>query len=130
MSGLVKKLDERTLEFKMPVITAIKWFSVNRSERIIKEYTNEQFIPKGLHSLLRNMIIDNYEKSIETYNELVELDLDPEVARCVLPQGLYITFTENEDSSFYLKLCTQYLNSTEQDLRKYSLEVLRILFPC
>lgn len=68
MSGLVKKLDEKTLEFKMPLMTAIKWFSVNRSERIIKEYTNEQFIPKGLHSLLRNMIIDNYEKSIETYN--------------------------------------------------------------
>jgi len=130
MSEIVKKIDSRTLQFKMPVMTALKWFSINHSERIIKEYTSEKFIPKGLHSLLRNMIIDNYEKANETYNELIELDVDPELARCVLPQGLYVIFTEKEDSSFYMKLCSQYLNSDEKDLRQYSLEVLRVLFPC
>jgi len=129
MSEIVKKLDSRTLQFKMPIMTALKWFSINHSERIIKEYTSEQFIPKEIHSLLRNMIIDNYEKSIETYNELIELGVDDESARCVLPQGLYVTFTEDEDSSFYLKLCSQYSNSADKGLRQYSLEVLRILFP-
>jgi len=130
MSEIVKKLDSRTLQFKMPVMTALKWFSINHSERIIKEYTSEQFIPKGLHSLLRNMITDNCEKAIETYNELIDLGLPPESAKCVLPQGLYITFIEKEDSVFYLKLCSQYSNSPEKDLRQYSLEVLQILYPC
>lgn len=109
------------LRIKMPIFVAREWFThqvgFTRNEmsgRYVHQEP-EMYSPKivlthkegfvAQNSLAVMMIRDINEKAAETYDELIELGVSPEVARIVLPQGTYTEFIETGSLAAYARLC-------------------------
>jgi thymidylate synthase (FAD) len=60
--------------------------------------------PIDLSSVARKLYCVSIQKSLDTYNELLELKVAPEIARCVLPQSMYTEFIETGSLAAYARL--------------------------
>jgi len=74
------------------------------------------------------MINNINERAMKTYNDLLELGTAPEVARTVLPQGMYTEFIETGSLAAYARLCNLRLDPAAQlEIRLYADAVKSLL---
>lgn len=115
---------------KMPIFVAREWyrhqigFSRNEVSRRYVDDFPECWVPKSEdlrqrdpkikqgskdtpvadNETLHNMIDDLTAKTVQTYLILVERGVAPEVARAILPQGMYTEFIETGSLAAYARL--------------------------
>jgi thymidylate synthase (FAD) len=133
------------LRIKMPIFIAREWFynqaGFARSE-MSRGYVDEEpemYSPtiaradlktKSIHqnSIAVTMIRDINERASETYQQLIEMGVAPEVARTVLPQGTYMEFIETGSLASYARLCDIRLDPAAQlEIRLYADAVKSLL---
>jgi len=74
------------------------------------------------------MIQDINDRAMETYNDLLKLGTAPEVARTVLPQGMYTEFIETGSLAAYARLCGLRLDPAAQlEIRQFADAVKTLL---
>ena len=80
-----------------------------------------------------SVIKDLNQKAEEAYVYLLHLKVAPELARTVLPQGMYTEFIETASLYAYARLCKLRLDpQAQKEIRDYATELdvmLRIAFP-
>ncbi len=68
--------------------------------------------------------------AMAAYDDLLKRGVAPEVARTVLPQGMYTEFIETASISAYQRLCNLRLDSGAQwEIRQYAEAVVKLLEP-
>jgi thymidylate synthase (FAD) len=74
------------------------------------------------------MIQDINDRALETYTDLLAMGTAPEVARTVLPQGMYTEFIETGSLAAYARLCGLRLDPAAQlEIRLYADAVRSLL---
>jgi len=64
---------------------------------------------------------DHTDSALHTYHTLLERGVAPEVARSVLPQGMYSEFIETGSLAAYARICTLRLDpSAQKEIRDYA----------
>ena len=140
------------MRLKMPIFVAREWFrhqigfARNEVSRRYVDYEPEMYSPtlvrardaklkqgskaEAVHQnpLAVIMIKDINERALETYTELLQLGTAPEVARTVLPQGMYTEFIETGSLAAYARLCGLRLDPAAQlEIRLYADAVRSLL---
>ena len=132
------------MRLKMPIFLAREWFryqiGFTRNENSLQygDCEPEMYLPKIVRSnskravhenpLAVSMIKDINDRALETYTELLELGTAPEVARTVLPQGMYVEFIETGSIAAYARLCRLQLDpATQLEIRLYADAVSSLL---
>jgi thymidylate synthase (FAD) len=145
------------MRLKMPIFVAREWFrhtvGFARNE-VSRRYVDDEpecWVPELLRARDANLkqgskdeaipgnddivgrIRDYTAYSIRFYNELLEKQVAPEVARLVLPQSMYTEFIETASLSAYARLCGLRLDPhAQKEIRDYAQavsELLRKKFP-
>ncbi len=145
------------MRIKMPIFVAREWFrhqiGFARNE-VSRRYVDDEpecWIPEVLRARDANLkqgskeeaipgnddvvgrIREYTERSVRFYNELLELQVAPEVARLVLPQSMYTEFIETGSLSAYARLCGLRMDPhAQKEIRDYAQavsEILRQKFP-
>ncbi len=145
--------------FKMPIFVAREWFrhqiglSRNEVSRRYVDSPPECWVPAPEQIRARDPKLKQGSKltpvddsdvvhaqiqsmtmlSMETYRELLEKGVAPEIARCVLPQSMYTEFIETGSLYAYARICELRLDPTAQaEIRAYAgfiNEILSTAFP-
>lgn len=140
------------MRIKMPIFVAREWFrhqigfARNEVSRRYVDYEPEMYSPSLVRArdvklkqgskaeavseneLAVYMINNINERAMKTYNELLELGTAPEVARTVLPQGMYTEFIETGSLAAYARLCNLRLDPAAQlEIRLYADAVKSLL---
>ena len=137
---------------KMPIFVAREWFrhtiGFSRNE-VSRRYVDDEpeiFIPEELRARDSNKkqgskdtsiekneemvqkIRDFSKQSLELYNELLEAQVAPEVARGILPQNMYTEFIETASLYAYMRLCKLRLDpQAQKEIREYATIVSTLL---
>ncbi len=114
---------------KMPIFIAREWFrhtvgfARNEVSRRYVSYEPECWVPPTIREYcefrkqgskdtevvnaieLKDQMKLSIEASTQLYNELIQQDVAPEIARAVLPQSMYTEFIETASLYAYLRLC-------------------------
>ena len=140
------------MRLKMPIFVAREWFrhqigfARNEVSRRYVDYEPEMYSPtlvrsrdvklkqgskaEAVHenSMAVAMIQDINDRALETYTDLLKLGTAPEVARTVLPQGMYTEFIETGSLAAYARLCGLRLDPAAQlEIRLYADAVRSLL---
>lgn len=140
------------MRIKMPIFVAREWFrhqigfARNEVSRRYVDYEPEMYSPSLVRArdvklkqgskaealnendLAVYMINNINERAMKTYNDLLELGTAPEVARTVLPQGMYTEFIETGSLAAYARLCNLRLDPAAQlEIRLYADAVKSLL---
>lgn len=130
---------------KMPIFVAREWFrhtvgfARNEVSRRYVDETPEMYLPEvvrardtnlkqgsrtyGIDSeqLGHQLIQDINDRSLETYEQLLALGTAPEVARTVLPQGMFTEWIETGSLAAYARLCGLRLDPSAQwEIRQFA----------
>ena len=137
---------------KMPIFVAREWFrhtiGFSRNE-VSRRYVDDEpeiFIPEELRARDSNKkqgskdssienndamvqkIRDFSNQSLELYNELLEEQVAPEVARGVLPQNMYTEFIETASLYGYMRLCRLRIDpQAQKEIREYATLISKLL---
>ena len=137
---------------KMPIFVAREWFrhtvGLSRNE-VSRRYVDDEpqiFVPSELRARDKNlkqgskdtsiennseMVVKIHEftdKSLAFYNELLENQVAPEVARGILPQNMYTEFIETASLYAYMRLCALRLDpQAQKEIREYASVVSKLL---
>jgi len=137
---------------KMPIFVAREWFrhtiGFARNE-VSRRYVDDEpeiFIPGELRArdsnkkqgskdtsietneLMVQKIRDFSKQSLTLYNELLENQVAPEVARGILPQNMYTEFIETASLYAYMRLCKLRLDpQAQKEIREYATIVSTLL---
>jgi thymidylate synthase (FAD) len=80
-----------------------------------------------------NLMNDQVQSAIKTYEELLERGVAPEVARVILPQSMYSLVYETGSLAAYARICNLRLDPTAQkEIRNYATAIdtlMRGAFP-
>lgn len=145
------------LRIKMPLFIAREWFrhtvgfSRNEVSRRYVDYEPNVWCPEIIRERdvklkqgskdtevennqeMRELMTKVIDLSIKTYNELIQNNVAPEVARIILPQSTYTEFIETGSLYAYARLCKLRLDKTAQlEIRQYAQYIsdeLSKLFP-
>jgi thymidylate synthase (FAD) len=142
------------MRLKMPIFVAREWFrhqigfARNEVSRRYVDYEPEMYSPTVVRArdvklkqgskadaVLENplavaMINDINDRAMETYNDLLKLGTAPEVARTVLPQGMYTEFIETGSLAAYARLCGLRLSpDAQKEIRTYAAGLATLLTP-
>jgi thymidylate synthase (FAD) len=147
------------LRLKMPIFVAREWFrhtvgfSRNEISRRYVDSDVELYLPKEEEIRERDtnkkqgsketpvadahtaytVIKELNEKAEEAYTYLLHLKVAPELARTVLPQGMYTEFIETASLYAYARLCKLRLDpQAQKEIRDYATQLdglLRLAFP-
>ena len=139
------------LRLKMPIFVAREWyrhqigFARNEVSRRYVDYKAEMYLPDARerdaklkqgskastitdNSMAKALIDDINQKAEETYEQLLAMNVAPEVARTVLPQGMYTEFIETGSLAAYARLCGLRLDPSAQwEIRQYAAAVSELL---
>jgi thymidylate synthase (FAD) len=140
------------MRLKMPIFVAREWFrhqigfARNEVSRRYVDYEPEMYSPTLVrardaklkqgskaepvqqNSLAVTMIQDINDRAMETYEDLLKLGTAPELARTVLPQGMYTEFIETGSLAAYARLCGLRLDPAAQfEIRLYADAVRSLL---
>jgi thymidylate synthase (FAD) len=140
------------LRLKMPIFVAREWyrhqigFARNEVSRRYVDYEPEMYCPELVrerdeklkqgskaggvtdNALAVAMIKHANESAAELYQELLDMGVAPEVARTVLPQGMYTEFIETGSLAGYARLCKLRLDPSAQwEIRQYAEAVSTLL---
>jgi thymidylate synthase (FAD) len=133
------------LRLKMPIFVAREWyrhqigFARNELSRRYVDTVPTCYVPHLVrardtnlkqgsksdpvveNTMAASMISDINERAIETYEQLLTMGVAPEVARTVLPQGMYTEFIETGSLAAYARLCKLRLDPSAQwEIRQYA----------
>jgi thymidylate synthase (FAD) len=133
------------MRLKMPIFVAREWyrhqigFARNEVSRRYVDYEAEMYLPNivrernvtlkqgslaseiGDGDMARALIQDINDRAEETYEQLLKMKVAPEVARTVLPQGMYTEFIETGSLAAYARLCGLRLDPSAQwEIRQYA----------
>jgi len=137
---------------KMPIFVAREWFrhtiGFSRNE-VSRRYVDDEpeiFVPTELRARDANKkqgskdssIENNDEmvekirefskKSLTLYNELLDNQVAPEVARGILPQNMYTEFIETASLYSYMRLCKLRQDpQAQKEIREYANVISRLL---
>lgn len=137
---------------KMPIFVAREWFrhtvGFARNE-VSRRYVDDEpqiFIPCELRARDKNKKqgskdcnIDNNDHMVEKiqhftkvslklYNELLDNQVAPEVARGILPQNMYTEFIETASLYGYMRLCALRMDpQAQKEIREYATVVSKLL---
>jgi thymidylate synthase (FAD) len=136
---------------KMPIFVAREWFrhqigfARNEVSRRYVDSTPEMYLPELVRARDKNLkqgsktepvvgndlavalIKDINDRALETYDQLLEMGAAPEVARTVLPQGMFTEFIETGSLAAYARLCSLRLDPAAQwEIRQFA-EAVRTL---
>jgi thymidylate synthase (FAD) len=139
------------LRIKMPIFVAREWFrhqigfARNEVSRRYVDFKPEMYLPEFVrerdpnskqgskptyidnNSMATALIQDINDRAEETYEQLLQMKVAPEVARTVLPQGMYTEFIETASLCAYARLCQLRLDPGAQwEIRQYA-EAVRLL---
>lgn len=137
---------------KMPIFVAREWyrhqigFARNEVSRRYVDYKAEMYVPEFVrerdpkskqgsrpnpienNTMATALIQDINERAEETYEQLLQMKVAPEVARTVLPQGMYTEFIETGSLAAYARLCGLRLDPSAQwEIRQYAEVVSELL---
>ena len=140
------------LRLKMPIFVAREWyrhqigFARNEVSRRYVDYKAEMYLPDSVRerdaklkqgskgspvadNTMATALIDKANAHAEdTYEQLLEMNVAPEVARTVLPQGMYTEFIETGSLAAYARLCGLRLDPSAQwEIRQYAAAVSELL---
>ena len=139
------------LRLKMPIFVAREWyrhqigFARNEVSRRYVDYKAEMYLPDARerdaklkqgskastitdNSMAKALIDDLNKRAEETYEQLLSMNVAPEVARTVLPQGMYTEFIETGSLAAYARLCGLRLDPSAQwEIRQYAAAVSDLL---
>ena len=139
------------LRLKMPIFVAREWyrhqigFARNEVSRRYVDYKAEMYLPDARerdaklkqgskastitdNSMAKTLIDNINQKAEETYEQLLSMNVAPEVARTVLPQGMYTEFIETGSLAAYARLCGLRLDPSAQwEIRQYAAAVSELL---
>jgi len=140
------------MRLKMPIFVAREWyrhqigFARNEVSRRYVDYEPEMYCPELVrerdvklkqgskagavtdNALAVAMIKNANESAAELYQELLDMGVAPEVARTVLPQGMYTEFIETGSLAAYGRLCKLRLDPSAQwEIRQYAEAVSTLL---
>ena len=140
------------MRLKMPIFVAREWyrhqigFARNEVSRRYVDYEPEMYCPELVrerdeklkqgsklgavsdNALAVAMIKNANESAAELYQELLDMGVAPEVARTVLPQGMYTEFIETGSLAAYARLCNLRLDPSAQwEIRQYAEAVSNLL---
>ncbi len=110
--GNVSSGSQITIQFKMPMCIAYDWFNaigeiwVDSFSRSNIAPTLDYRIPYNIDNA--NIYTDSIKTSIDAYNMLLHNGVMPEIARGILPQSMYIEFTETVSINGYLTFCEKF----------------------
>jgi len=75
-------------------------------------------------------ILEFNRKAVELYESLLEAQIAPEVARCILPQSMYTEFIETGSLAAYARLCGLRLGpDAQKEIREYATGLSGLLAP-
>lgn len=137
---------------KMPIFVAREWFrhtvgfARNEVSRRYVTYDPECWVPPIIREFcefkkqgsketevanacdLKLMMQDHMNASCDLYNELLQQDVAPELARSVLPQSMYTEFIETGSLYAYLRLCHLRMQpDAQQEIQIYARMVYDVL---
>lgn len=147
------------LRLKMPIFVAREWFrhtvgfarnevsrryvdsepecyfpdvsSMRERDPKLKQGSKEN--PAENAEVLSDLVKDQINSSVNTYNSLIEANVAPEVARLVLPQSMHTEFIETASLYAYARLCKLRLSpDAQREIRAYAQalsELLEKAFP-
>lgn len=140
---------------KMPIFVAREWyrhqigFARNEVSRRYVDEKPEMYMPEVVrardanlkqgsksepvdrHDQAKDILQSANESALAAYEQLLEMGTAPEVARTVLPQGMYTEFVETASLAAYARLCGLRLDPTAQwEIRQYADAVRQLLLPC
>jgi thymidylate synthase (FAD) len=139
---------------KMPIFVAREWFrhqiGFARNE-VSRRYVDEKpecYMPEVVrardknlkqgsksepvdqHSQAKELIQAANESALAAYEQLLSMGTAPEVARTVLPQGMYTEFVETGSLAAYARLCNLRIDPTAQwEIRQFADAVRQLLMP-
>ena len=144
------------LRIKMPIFVAREWFrhtvgfSRNEVSRRYVDFTPEVWIPapedlrardaklkQGSQSTpVENSIVlsaeikDHCDGMVDFYTHLLENGVAPEIARCVLPQGMYTEFVETASLAAYARLVGLRTDpGAQREIQEYARGIVQLLEP-
>ena len=142
------------MRLKMPIFVAREWFrhqigfSRNEVSRRYVDEAPECYMPSVVRARDAKLKqgskaegVENHEEALAaiekanvdamaTYDDLLKRGVAPEVARTVLPQGMYTEFIETSSLSGYARLCNLRLDPGAQwEIRQYADAVVKLLEP-
>jgi thymidylate synthase (FAD) len=144
------------LRIKMPIFVAREWFrhqiglarnEVSRRyvdsepdvwcpspseirERDPKLKQGSRETPIDESDAVSSEIKEHCEKSVELYTSLLKRDVAPEVARCVLPQGMYTEFIETGSLAAYARIARLRTDpGAQREIQLYARGLISILQP-
>lgn len=130
---------------KMPIFVAREWFrhQIGFARNELRRYVDEKpvcYLPcldaklkqrnkeMGNNIMAMEIIKDINERACESYGDLLAMGIAPELARTVLPQGMYTEFIETGSLSAFVHLCKIRLDPTAQwEIRQYADAVRTLL---
>ena len=145
------------LRIKMPIFVAREWFRhligfarIEGSRRYV-DFKPETWIPspedlrardpklkQGSQDtpvensiLLSSEIKDHCDGMVNFYEHLLEHNVAPEIARCVLPQGMYTEFVETGSLAAYARLVGLRTDpGAQREIQAYAHGIVQLLEPC
>ena len=73
---------------------------------------------------------ETVDECLKTYNKLLELNVAPEIARSILPQGMYTEFIETGSLAAYVRLCNLRTDShAQREIQEYANAVSKLVEP-
>ncbi len=142
------------LRIKMPIFVAREWFrhtvgaARNEVSRRYVDFEPECYVPDivrardpKLKQGSKNVGVENNDEArgriraaneiaLGTYEILLKEGVAPEVARTVLPQGMYTEFIETGSLAFYARLCNLRLDPGAQwEIQQYAKAIRDMLKP-
>lgn len=73
---------------------------------------------------------DAVDLCLNTYNKLLEMKVAPEIARSILPQGMYTEFIETGSLAAYVRLCNLRMDShAQREIQEYAKAVCDLIEP-
>ena len=96
-----------SIQFKMPAYMIHSWFNIIEHDRFNRSnitHTTDCWIPNINN---QSEYIKSVNKSICTYYELIDSGVTSEDAYGVLPQCIYVEFTETGSIEDYMRLCEE-----------------------
>ncbi len=137
---------------KMPIFVAREWFrhtvgfARNEVSRRYVSYDPECWVPPIIREFcefrkqgsketevagaaeIRSQMQSSIQASAGLYNDLIQRDVAPEIARAVLPQSMYTEFIETGSLYAYLRLCGLRMRPDAQhEIQTYASQVYQLL---
>ncbi len=137
---------------KMPIFVAREWyrhqigFARNEVSRRYVDTEPEMYLPTcvrerdvklkqgskatevPLNDQAHSIIKETNELTNQAYKKLLLLNVAPEVARTILPQGMYTEFIETGSLAAYSRLCALRLDPSAQwEIRQYAAAVSSLM---